>query len=46
MSEFGLRMMQASDTFEEFNNIQGETHTGNRNHTIKVPTKPSEPCRG
>ena len=28
LSEFGARMVNAPDTFEEFHNIQGETHTG------------------
>ena len=44
----GLRLMTAADPLEEFNEIQGENMTGNhyRNHFIKVPTAPGEPCRG
>ena len=48
MSMAGLRLMTAADPLEEFNEIQGENMTGNhyRNHFIKVPTAPGEPCRG
>ena len=48
LSEFGARMMNADDMFQEFNDIQGETHTGNhyRNHSTKVPTQSGEPVRG
>ena len=48
LSEYGARLAQAPNMFEEFINIQGETHTGNhyRNHYISVPTAPGEPCRG
>ena len=48
MSMAGLRLMTAADPLAEFNEIQGENLTGNhyRNHFIKVPTAPGEPCRG
>ena len=48
ISKAGLRLMTAADPLEEFNDIQRENLTGNhyRNHFIKVPTAPGEPCRG
>ena len=48
MSRAGLRLMTAADPLAEFHDIQGENLTGNhyRNHFIKVPTAPGEPCRG
>ena len=48
LSMAGLRLMTAADPLAEFNEIQGENLTGNhyRNHFIKVPTAPGEPCRG
>ena len=37
-----------SGSWEAFDEIQEETHTGKhyRNHFVKVPTAPGEPCRG
>ena len=42
------QLMAAPDMWTAFNDIQGDTHTGNhyRNHYVKVPTAPGEPCRG
>ena len=47
MSMAGMRLMTAADPLEEIIEIQGENRTGNhyRDHFIKVPTAPGEPCQ-
>ena len=47
-SAYGAQLMHAPDMWVAFDQIQEETHTGrhHRNHFVKVPTAPGEPCRG
>ena len=43
-----LILMEYCEGGTAFDAIQADTHTGNhyRNHYVKVPTAPGEPCRG
>ena len=46
--DYASRGLGGDNMWEAFDEIQEETHTGKhyRNHFVKVPTAPGEPCRG